>query len=99
MKKGPPRPRRNKKTIREIQQHFTEGSVHEWEWPENRMGICVHCGLVLHLIVARKDGSPERGLLSKDKWGNITDGGWLTKAVWGGNEYGIGGLLYEPPCR
>jgi hypothetical protein len=64
-------------------------SLHRWEWIDRRRAICGDCGLNLTLIMYQPVG------ITGEK---RPPGGWDIKYVWGGNEYGIGGVIKEPPC-
>jgi hypothetical protein len=63
---------------------------HTWEWIRPRTAICQDCGMYLNLITTRE--RPE------DVFQKRVRGGWTMKYVWGGNEYGIGGVMSEPSC-
>ena len=68
---------------RRIEEASARSKYHELEWIDFQHGICVNCGIKMHLIEHTAKGKA----------------GWQMKDVWGGNDYGIGGALTEPPCR
>lgn len=76
-------------------QAVEQSPSHDWEWIAPYRALCQDCGLEMHVLLYQATArDPSRGLNS-GKSGT----GYLTKLVWGGNEYGIGGALKEPPCR
>jgi hypothetical protein len=72
--------------IEAMHNHLERRSTHDWYWSEIRRAVCQRCGLQLLVKMVREPGA------------GLGKGGWRGRAVWGGNEHGIGGFLKEPPC-
>lgn len=102
---GAMKPRKSRKTTRPSGTHITNwrrreldeeikqlvvpaNTTHVWEWihliNERRRAICINCGLILSVISTQEVGGPK--------------GGWVHRAVFGGNENGLGGATKEPLC-
>jgi len=78
--------KRGMELIRQAQRDaVSPDTTHSWDWFEFRRALCSECGLVLHLIATLH---PRQGKFGRK-----------TIAVWGGNEFGVGGVFEEPECR